>query len=144
MLGYPLSTCGQTTVSRSEVSLKIAKKCWLYLDIFSCVKINLFRSFFASRLEMHVRCDNQYKTGADKGNILGQPMLFECMGICVLSPAHESEMRGYLVYVLIVKYLSHLFCLNSGTVYKVGRPYRGFFWDFLKNMLRGVCGPCHL
>ena len=32
-------------------------------------------------------------------------MLFECMGICVLSPAHESETRGYLVYVLIVKYL---------------------------------------
>ena len=54
---------------------------------------------------MHVRCDNQYKTGADRGNILGQPMLFECMGICVLNPAHESEMRGYLVYVLIVKYL---------------------------------------
>ena len=38
-----------------------------------------------------------------KINILGQPMLFVCMGICVLSPAHESEMRGYLVYVLIVK-----------------------------------------
>ena len=56
---------------------------------------------------MHVRCDNQYKTGADRGKILGQPRLFECMGICVLSPAHESEMRGYLVYVLIVKYLSH-------------------------------------
>ena len=35
--------------------------------------------------------------------ILGQPRLFECMGICVLSPAHESEMRGYPVYVLIVK-----------------------------------------
>ena len=50
-------------------------------------------------LEMHVRCDNQYKTGADGGNILGQPMLVECMGICVLSPAHESEMRVYLVYV---------------------------------------------
>ena len=55
---------------------------------------------------MHVSCDNQYKTEADRGNILGQPMLLECMGICVLSPAHESEMRGYLVYVLIVKYLS--------------------------------------
>ena len=40
-------------------------------------------------------------------NILGQPMLFERIGICVLSPAHESEMRGYLVYVLIVKYLSY-------------------------------------
>ena len=44
---------------------------------------------------------------SDGGNILGQPMLFEFMGICVLSPAHENEMRGYLVYVLIVKYLFH-------------------------------------
>ena len=52
---------------------------------------------------MHVRCGNQYKTGADRENILGQPMLFVCMGVCVLSPVHESEMRGYLVYVLIVK-----------------------------------------
>ena len=56
---------------------------------------------------MHVRCENLCKTGADRESILGQPMLFECMGICVLSPAHESEMRGYLVYVLIVKNLSH-------------------------------------
>ena len=46
---------------------------------------------------MRVRCDNQYKTGADRGNILGQSMLFECMSICVLSPAHESEMRGYFI-----------------------------------------------
>ena len=38
----------------------------------------------------------------------GQPMLFECMDICVLSPAHESEMRGYLVYVLIVKKKNYL------------------------------------
>ena len=67
------------------------------------MKTNVFRAFFAVRLEMHVRCDNQYKTGADGGNILGQPRLFECMGIYVLSPVHESEMRGYLVYVLIVK-----------------------------------------
>ena len=65
--------------------------------------MNVFRSFFAFRLEMHVRCDNQYKTGADGENILGQPMLFECMGICVLSPVHESEMRDYPVHVLIVK-----------------------------------------
>ena len=58
---------------------------------------------------MRVRCDNQYKTGADRGNTLGQPRLFEFMGICVLSPAHESEMRGYLVYVVTVKYLLILF-----------------------------------
>ena len=53
---------------------------------------------------MHVRRDNQYKTGADRGNILGQLMLFEGIGICVLNPAHESETRAYLVYLLIVKY----------------------------------------
>ena len=86
-----------------RIRLKIAKKCGLYLDICSCVKMNVFRSFFAFRLEIHVRCDNQYKTGADRENILGQPILFVCMGIGVLSPAHENEMRGYLVYVLIVK-----------------------------------------
>ena len=55
---------------------------------------------------MHIRCDNLYKTGADRGNISGQPMVFECVGICVLNPAYESEMGGYLVYVLILKYLS--------------------------------------
>ena len=63
-------------------------------------------TFFALRLEMNVRCDNQYKTGADRGNILGQLRRFEYMGICILSLTHESETRGYLVYVLIVKYLS--------------------------------------
>ena len=42
-----------------------------------------------------------------QGTFLGQPMLFECMGMCVLSVAHESKMRGYLVYLLTVKYLSH-------------------------------------
>ena len=76
-----------------RVRQNMAKKCWLYLDIFSCVKMNVFRSFFAFRLKMHVRCDIQYKTGADRENIFGQPMLFECMGICFLRPAHESEMR---------------------------------------------------
>ena len=70
--------------------------------------MNVFRSFFAFMLQMHVTCDNQYKTGADGENILGQPVLFVCMGICVLSPAHESEMRGYLVYVLIIKKVSSI------------------------------------
>ena len=66
---------------------------------------------------MHVRCDNQYKIGADRETILGQPMLFVCMGICFFSPAHDSEMRVFLVYVLIVKNLSYRFCLNSATAY---------------------------
>ena len=79
--------------------------------------MNIFRSFFAFRLEMHVRCDNQYKTGADRENILGQPMLFECMGIRVLSSAHESEMRDYLDYVLInCEIFVPFIFLNSVTV----------------------------
>ena len=65
---------------------------------------------------MYVRCDNQYKTGADGRNILGQLVLFECMGICVSSPAHESEMRGYLVYLLIVKYLLILFKFSHSII----------------------------
>ena len=70
-------------------------------------------------------------------NILGQPMLFECMGICVLSSEHESEMRGYIVHVLIVKYSSHRFCLNSATVYKIGRSYRGIWGGVFKTFLEG-------
>ena len=64
------------------------------------------RFSLVSRFQARDACqsDNQYKTEADGGTILEQPMPFECMGICVLSPAHESRMRGYLVYVLIVKY----------------------------------------
>ena len=61
---------------------------------------------------MHVICDNQYKTEADGGTILGQPVLFDCMGICALIPAHECEMRGSFFYLLIVKYLSILFEFN--------------------------------
>ena len=74
---------------------------------------------------MHVRCDNQYKTGADGGSILGQPMPFECMGICVLSPAHESEMRGYLVYLLIVKYLLISFIFTQSVL-----DWRALSWSF--------------
>ena len=59
------------------------------------------------------------------GNILGQPMLFVCMGICVLSPAHESEMRGYLVYLLIVKYSLILFKFSHRIL-----DWMAFFWNF--------------
>ena len=59
------------------------------------------------------------------------------VSICVLSPGHESEMRGYLVYVLIVKYLSHRFCLNSATAYYIRRSYRGIFGGFFKTFLEG-------
>ena len=49
----------QVRVHAKGIHLKIEKKCCLYLYIFSCVKINVFRPFFAFRLKMHVRCNNQ-------------------------------------------------------------------------------------
>ena len=88
---------------------------WIFLAV--CKSTFFARFSLSDSVEMNVRCANQCKTGADRGNILGQLRLFECMGIRVLSPTHESEMRGYLVYVLIVKYLPHRFSLNSATVY---------------------------
>ena len=66
-----------------------------------------------------------------------------CMGICILSPVHESEMRGYLAYVLIVKYLSHRFCLNSARVYirlegLIVEFGGGFFQTFLEGSVDHV------
>ena len=99
--------------------------------------MNVFRSFCAFRLEMHVRCDNQYKTGADGGNILGQPMLFECTGVCVLSRAHEREMRGYLVYLLIVKIFISLILFKFSHSILDWTVYRGIFWGFFETFLEG-------
>ena len=113
---------GHTTVNSSEVltknSSKNGEKMLLASGRFEmCENERFFRPFSVSRLEMHVRCNNQYKIGADGRTILGQPKLFECMGIGVLIPAHDCEMRGSLFYLLIVKYLFHRFCFNSATVY---------------------------
>ena len=74
---------------------------------------------------MHVRCDKQHKTGADGESILGQPKLFECMGICVLITAHESEKRGSLVYLLIEKRLSVLFKFNHSIL-----DWTAPWWNF--------------
>ena len=99
------------------IGLKIVKSVACTWILFSFVKSTFFARFSLSGS----RCMSDTITNTNleqTGEIfLGQPMLFECMGICVLSPADESEMRGYLVYVLIIKYLSHGFCLNSATVY---------------------------
>ena len=77
-------------------------------------------------------------------NILGQPMLFECIGIYVLSPAHESEMRGYLVDVLIVKYLVILFQVSHSMLDWTALSCNFGGGGFKKNIFRGVCGPYHL
>ena len=49
---------------------------------------------------MHVGCDNLCETGAEGGIILGQLMLSECMGICILILTSDGETRGSLIYLL--------------------------------------------
>ena len=63
---------------------------------------------------MRVRCDNQYKNGADGKNILGQPMLFECMGICVLGPVHQKCNEGLPCLSADCKTLTSLILFKFG------------------------------
>ena len=78
---------------------------------------------------MHVRSDNQCKTGADRANLLGQPRLFEGMGICVLSPAQESTDYKILIPPILFKF-SHSI-LDWTALSWI------FFGDFLKHFLEG-------
>ena len=74
------------------------------------------------------------------GAILEEPILFDCMDINVLSPAHECKMNGSLIHLLIVKYLSLRLCLISASVYQTGRPGHGILMVFVCTF-RGVSGP---
>ena len=88
------------------------------------------------RFQTRDAVQNQYKTGADREHIFGQPRLFECIGISVFCPAHKSEMRGYLVYVLIVKNLLILFKFSHSIL-----DWTVLFWnlggDFFETFLEG-------
>ena len=93
--------------------------------------------FFARFLLSVSRCMSDAITRentADRENALGQPILCECMGICVLSPAHESEMRGYLVYVLIVKNFLILFKFSHSILDWTVLSWNGG-GDFLKHFV---------
>ena len=65
------------------IRLKIAKKWWLYLDIFSCVKVNVFHFQTVDACQMREAEENWINGGRGRGTMLGRPRLFECMGICV-------------------------------------------------------------
>ena len=58
--------------------------------------------------------------GSEWRTILGHPQLIECMGICVLSLAHRSELRGSDVTCISGKKLCGKFSLNSARVRALG------------------------
>ena len=85
------------------------------------------------------------ETGSKWRIILGHPQLIECMGICVLSLAHGSELRGSDVYLNIVKTLFGNFSLNSARVCVLDWPLLAFFFlGIFLILFRGVCGSNHL
>ena len=49
------------------------------------------------------------KLDLGREQLLDSPMLFECMGICVVSMANESELGGCPVSVYIVENLAGFF-----------------------------------
>ena len=57
--------------------------------------------------------------GSEWQTILGHPQLIECMGICVLSLAHVSELRGSDVFAYCEKFIWK-FSLNSARVGALG------------------------
>ena len=80
------------------------------------------------------------KLDLGREQLLDSPMLFECMGICVVSMANESELGGCPVSVYIVENLAGFFFLNSTRVHVLG-------WSLLLNfvvvfflILWSVCG----
>ena len=73
---------------------------------------------------------------------MGHPQLIECMGICVLSLAHGSELNGPDVYLHIVEKLpGEEKKISQGTC-----TWMAFAWIFFGIFLvwvRGACGANH-
>ena len=63
-------------------------------------------------------------------------MLFVCIGICVLSPAHESEMRGHLCLSGDCKLLIDFLSVQPQYI-----RLDGLIVDLIFFFFRGVCGP---
>ena len=78
-----------------------------------------------------MRVLNSSEIGSEWRTILGHPQLIECIGICVVSLAHGSELRGSDVYLHTVKNWSGKFSLNSAKVV----PLDGLCLEFFRNFL---------
>ena len=79
------------------------------------------------------------KIGSQWRTILGHPQLIECMGIFILSPAHEFEERSSDV-ICVCEKLIWIFFLPGyvsldGLFFK--KNFRDFFSDFFEGGLLG-------
>ena len=83
------------------------------------------------------------ETGSVWRIILGHPQLIEFLGVCVLSLAHRSELRGSDIYLHIVKNSSGNFSLNLARERALGLLLLGIFSVF-SDFFRGFCRANHL
>ena len=68
------------------------------------------------------------ETGSECQTILGHLQLIDRMGICVLSQAHGSELRGSeVISILREEKKNGFFSLVSARVCALGWPLLGFF-----------------
>ena len=105
---------------------KNRQNCRLCLDTFSSAIMNNFTMTFTSRLKMDANCASQQWNWIRVGTILGHPQLVECMGICVLSLAHVSELRGSDVICILWKNIwTFFFKFSQGTCL-----WNAFAWIF--------------
>ena len=73
----------------------------MFLDIFSSAVMNDLTMTFTSRLQMDAKCAVKLDQSGEL--FWNAPLQVECMGICVLSLAHGSELRDSDVYLHIMK-----------------------------------------
>ena len=74
--------------------------------------------------------------GSECGTILGHPQLIEYIGVCVLSLAHESELRGSDVYPHIVKNFKKLIWKFFFNFSQDTCPWVAFAWIFFGIFLK--------
>ena len=127
--------CGQTTQqidqrSCNKNSPKNSDKVLLVSGLFYLCENQCFLPDFHFQAQDACQMQLPVQNWSRQGEYLGQPMLFE---FCVLSLALECEMRGSLVYLLIVKYLLILFKFS----HKIEQPYHGTLEGFFKTFLEG-------
>ena len=113
---------------------------WIFLVVW---KWTFFARFFGFRLEMHVRCDNQYKTGADRGNWDSRGCLSAWVYLRFYPCAWKwNEGLPCLCADCKILISPMLFKFSHSILDWTASSWNflGIFW----NIFRGVCEPCHL
>ena len=95
---------------------------------------------------MHVRYDNQHKTGADGTNYLGTADAVLMHRYLRLEPGAWMWNEGFPIYLMIVKYFSILFKFIHSRLDGLVVEFFFFFGggEIFRNIFRRVCWPYYL